>query len=452
MERYSHLRVIGEGSFGRAVLVQSKITQEKLVIKQIQLPKIQSKLDNSLREAVLLSKMKHPHIVAFREAFEVDDLLCIVMEHCGGGDLLQRIQLQKNTQFGIENILKWFAQMCSGTQYIHDKKVLHRDMKSKNIFLTEDGSIKLGDFGSACILNSSTAYARAYVGTPYYVAPEIWENKPYNNKSDVWSLGCVLYELCTLRHPFQAPSWKSLVLKVCRGAYPPLPGRLPYELQHLVRQMFKTNPKDRPSVHTILTSHRASRLLRKHLSSQDIDNQKEGRRTCRWDREQGQKVATFLGEKSLIHTSTFEANAVPEGSAGPPESCPRKQWLKEPPDTVLQALAGASLQSDPGVSETSGDSRQRRKWERAPPERLLGLLEKAQLNRAFSTFLISRGDDDPLVGPLSQAQGDDPDGPDPEVEADESRLLPRSDDEDTDFEEESPCDWMDEVEKMFLKQ
>lgn len=457
MEKYSLLEVIGEGSFGRAVLVRCKSSQEKYVVKEIQLPKNQSKLENSRREAILLSRMKHPNIVAFREAFEADDLLCIVMEYCSGGDLLQRIKQQKSHQFSVDNILKWFAEMCTGAKHIHDQRVLHRDLKSKNIFLTDNGTVKLGDFGSACLLNSSKAYARAYVGTPYYVAPEIWDNKPYNNKSDVWSLGCVLYELCTLQHPFQASSWKSLILKVCRGAYPPLPNHLPYELQYLVKQMFKTNPKDRPSLHTILTSHRVSRLLRAHLPSQALETEEQARRTGRWNREDGMKVAHLLGEKSLMKTTS-------EGMELPKSCCesgaPRKQWSTEPPDTVLQVLANASLvssHSTSGQTFTSStcegepeDSGQRRRWERNPPERLLSLLEKAQLSRASSTFIINTGED-PLVGPLSHPQGDEPDGPEREAVVDEYRLQPRSDDEDTDFEEESPCDWMDEAENMFLE-
>ncbi|GAA6215028.1 serine/threonine-protein kinase Nek3 isoform X1 [Lates japonicus] len=463
METYTLLRVIGEGSFGRALLVRCKSNQEKYVVKEIQLPKNQSKLEISRREAILLSRMKHPNIVAFREAFEAVDLLCIVMEYCSGGDLLQRIQQQKNTQFCVDDILRWFAQMCAGAKHIHDKRVLHRDLKSKNIFLAENGTVKLGDFGSACILNSSKAYAHTYVGTPYYVAPEIWDNKPYNNKSDVWSLGCVLYELCTLRHPFQASSWKSLILKVCRGAYPPLPSHLPYELQYLVKQMFRMNPKDRPSLHTILTSHRVSKLLRSHLPSEVIEMEEQGRRTGRWNREEGKKVANLLGEKSLIKMSTFEGMESAEGHCENREPGHRKQWAAAPSDTVLQALANASLVSSDSMASTSQtltgsahasvteepeESRQRRQWVRDPPERLLSLLEKARLSRAFSTFLINRGDD-LLMGPLSQPQGDDTDGPEPEVAVDEDRLEPRSDDEDTDFEEESPCDWIDEVEKMF---
>ncbi|XP_053278993.1 serine/threonine-protein kinase Nek3 isoform X1 [Pleuronectes platessa] len=470
METYSLLRVIGEGSFGRAVLVCCKNTQQKYVLKEIQLSKNRSKMENSRREAVLLSGMKHPNIVAFREAFEADDLLCIVMEFCSGGDLLQRIRLQKTMQFCLDDILRWFSQMCAGAKHIHEKRVLHRDLKSKNIFLTDNGTIKLGDFGSACILNSSKAYAQTYVGTPYYVAPEIWDNKPYNNKSDVWSLGCVLYELCTLRHPFQATSWKSLILKVCRGAYPPLPEHLPYELRYLVKHMFKTNPKDRPSLQTILTSHRVSKLLRSHSPSQVMEAEEQGRRSCRWNREEGKKVAQLLGEKSLIITSTFEDNASPSGCemseehGGRTRPSHRKQWATEPSDTVLQVLANASLISSDsmastgrtlggatheGVSEVADDTRKRRQWVKDPPERLLKVLEKAELSRAFSTFIINRGDDNLLMGPLSEPRGDDTDGPEPEEAEDEERSEPRSDDEDTDFEEESPCNWIEEVERMF---
>ncbi|XP_077421866.1 serine/threonine-protein kinase Nek3 isoform X2 [Vanacampus margaritifer] len=384
MERYSVHKIIGEGSFGRALLVQCKNTQEKYVLKEIQLPKSASRQEKSKNEAVLLSTMKHDNIVAFHETFEDDDLLCIVMEYCRGGDMLHRIRQQKSKQFCIDDILKWFAQMCAGAKHIHDKRVLHRDLKSKNIFLTDDGTVKLGDFGSACVLNSSKAYAHSYVGTPYYVAPEIWDNKPYNNKSDVWSLGCVLYELCTLRHPFQAPSWKSLILKVCRGAYPPLPGHLPHELRLLLKQMFKTDPRDRPSLRTILTSHRASRLLRAHLSSQAIEAEKQERRR---NPEEG-KMFQHLEEKSLIRTRTMEDAEVHGEEEGAP--LPRRRWA-EPSETTLQMLADASLLSSGDITtRVPEEGRRRKRWRREPPEKLLSLLGKAELSPTFSTFVIHR--------------------------------------------------------------
>ncbi|MGH0175235.1 UNVERIFIED_CONTAM: hypothetical protein FKN15_069887 [Acipenser sinensis] len=202
MDCYTVLKVIGEGSYGQALLVQPRKESEKYVLKEIRLPKTQSGIQSSRNEAILLAKMKHPNIVIFRESFEAEGHLYIVMEFCAGGDLMQKLKWQKGSLFPEDMILNWFTQICLGTKYIHEQRVLHRDLKSKNIFLTDKGTIKLGDFGSACILNSPEAYACTYVGTPYYVSPEIWDSKPYNNKSDVWSLGCVLYELCTLKHPF----------------------------------------------------------------------------------------------------------------------------------------------------------------------------------------------------------------------------------------------------------
>ncbi|KAI2656016.1 Serine/threonine-protein kinase Nek3 [Labeo rohita] len=131
MDQYSLVKVIGKGSFGRALLVQPISEEQNYVMKEIRLPKIDSGIRNSRREAVLLSRMKHPNIVAFRDSFEDDGHLYIVMEFCSGGDLFQRIQQQKNVLFAEDMILKWFAQMCLGTKHIHDKRVLHRDLKAK---------------------------------------------------------------------------------------------------------------------------------------------------------------------------------------------------------------------------------------------------------------------------------------------------------------------------------
>ncbi|XP_036084418.1 serine/threonine-protein kinase Nek3 isoform X4 [Rousettus aegyptiacus] len=214
--------------------------------------------------------MKHPNIVAFKESFEAEGHLYIVMEYCDGGDLMQKIKHQQGKLFPEDMILNWFTQMCLGVNHIHKKHVLHRDIKSKNVFLTQNGKVKLGDFGSARLLSNPMAFACTYVGTPYYVPPEIWENMPYNNKSDIWSLGCILYELCTLKHPFQANSWKSLILKICQGFVSPLPSHYSYELQHLIKQMFKRNPSHRPSATTLLSRGALAWLIQKCLTPEII--------------------------------------------------------------------------------------------------------------------------------------------------------------------------------------
>uniref|UniRef100_A0A8C9V8X2 non-specific serine/threonine protein kinase n=1 Tax=Scleropages formosus TaxID=113540 RepID=A0A8C9V8X2_SCLFO len=439
MDGYRVVRVIGEGSFGRALLVRPANSQEQFVLKEIRVTKSRRGADSSHREAALLSTMNHPNIVAFRDSFEADEHLYIVMEYCAGGDILQRIKGQRNALFTQDVILNWFGQMCLGTKYIHDQRVLHRDLKSKNIFLASNGAVKLGDFGSACVLKSSEAYAYTYVGTPYYVSPEIWDSKPYNNKSDVWSLGCVLYELCTLRHPFQAASWKSLILKVCRGAYPPLPSHLPYELHHLIKHMFKTNPRDRPSLNTILTSHRISRLLRKHLPPQVrlrdpppphllflVSFQ---RPQCPRQTQKCLKHLVLTGTTCICRFLSILGSCA-EPMDKEERKCPRRKWVERPSESVLEILRNADLTTQ-STPEDPGTTGPRRQWDKRPPERLLSLLEKAPVSLAFETYTVHReAGGNPLVGPLSQAGWDDTDGLAEDL-LDSQRLEPRSDDEDT---------------------
>ena len=104
--------------------------------------------------------------------------------------------------------MNWFVQICFAIKYIHDKNILHRDLKLSNIFLSSNGDINLGDFGIAKVLDNSDEFAKTIVGTPYYLSPEICLRRPYNQKSDIWSLGCILYELMNMKHAFEASSNK----------------------------------------------------------------------------------------------------------------------------------------------------------------------------------------------------------------------------------------------------
>ena len=142
--------------------------------------------------------------------------------------------------------------MCLGMKHIHDRKIIHRDIKGANVFLTRKGIVKIGDFGIAKVLSHTVQKARTMVGTPYYLSPEIIQSKPYNNKTDVWSMGVMLYELCALKPPFDAPSIHLLSMKIVRGIYNPVPSHFSPELKSLIKQMLEVRIEMRPDVNKIL--------------------------------------------------------------------------------------------------------------------------------------------------------------------------------------------------------
>ncbi|XP_029563380.1 serine/threonine-protein kinase Nek1 isoform X6 [Salmo trutta] len=277
MDKYEKVRKIGEGSFGKAILVKSREDGKQYVIKEIGISRMSSKeRQESRKEVAVLANMSHPNIVQYKESFEECGCLYIVMDYCEGGDLFKTINSQNGVQFPEEQILDWLVQICLALKHVHDRKILHRDIKSQNIFLTKDGTIQLGDFGIARVLNSTVELARTCIGTPYYLSPEICENKPYNNKSDVWALGCVLYEMCTLKHAFEAGNMKNLVLKIIRGSYPPVSIHYSQDLRSLMGQLFRRNPRERPSVSSILDkpflSHRIFRFLTPEIIAQEFSH------------------------------------------------------------------------------------------------------------------------------------------------------------------------------------
>ncbi|XP_004844184.1 serine/threonine-protein kinase Nek5 isoform X3 [Heterocephalus glaber] len=283
MDKFDVIEVIGEGAFGKAYLAKGKSDSKHCVIKEISFAKMPiHEKEASEKEVILLAKMKHPNIVTFFSSFEENNRLFIVMEYCDGGDLMKRIHRQQGVLFGEDQILAWFVQISLGLKYIHDRKILHRDVKAQNIFLCKNGMIaKLGDFGVARVLNNSMELARTCIGTPYYLSPEICQNQPYNNKTDVWSLGCVLYELCTLKHPFEGNNLHQLVRMICQARVPPISPRFSRDLQSLVPQLFKVSPQDRPSINSILKRPFLEKLIAKYLTPEVIQEEFTPTLTCR---------------------------------------------------------------------------------------------------------------------------------------------------------------------------
>eukprot|EP00347_Sterkiella_histriomuscorum_P014193 403361812 len=252
---YDEIQCIGRGNFGAAYLVKNKAENKEYIAKKILLgTMIKNEQDSAMMEVNLLRALKHPNIVDYKTSFISQGMLIIVMEYCEVGDLSFHIKrkLQKNEHFTETEIFNWFVQLCLSLEYIHGRKVLHRDLKSQNIFLTGNNTVKLGDFGISKVLENTNGAAMTVVGTPYYMSPEVCQNHPYTFKSDVWALGCVLYELCTLKHAFSADNLLGLVYKIVQDKYDPIPAHYSQDLQNLISMLLNKNAQERPSVAQVL--------------------------------------------------------------------------------------------------------------------------------------------------------------------------------------------------------
>ncbi|NXC43239.1 NEK4 kinase, partial [Penelope pileata] len=251
---YCFLRAVGQGSYGEVSLVRHRQDSKQYVIKKLNLKNASSRERKAAeQEAQLLSQLKHPNIVAYRESWQGEDgLLYIVMGFCEGGDLYQRLKEQKGRLLPENQVVEWFVQIAMALQYLHEKHILHRDLKTQNVFLTRTNIIKLGDLGIARVLENQYDMASTLIGTPYYMSPELFCNKPYNYKSDVWALGCCVYEMATLKHAFNANDMNSLAYRIIEGKLPPMPKDYSPQLVEIIRTMLSKKPEERPTVKSIL--------------------------------------------------------------------------------------------------------------------------------------------------------------------------------------------------------
>ena len=253
MEKYEKIKVVGKGSFGAAWLVRRRGDGKQLIAKEIQVGGMKPREKEEARNEVkLLSQLRHPNITQYHDSFEHTYSLFIVMEFADGGDMSGKIRSQKGIRMKESTVMHYFTQICLALNYLHERHILHRDLKCQNVFLTSNGVVKLGDFGIATVLRNTMALAHTVCGTPYYFSPELCQNKPYNNKSDIWALGCVLYEVTTLQHAFEGQNMKILMQKIIKGVYPPISREYSSNLRTLISRMLSRETRDRPSINTIL--------------------------------------------------------------------------------------------------------------------------------------------------------------------------------------------------------
>lgn len=309
---YQLLEEIGRGSFGSVRKVIREADNKLMVRKEIRYGHMNSKERQQLiAECTILSQLKHDNIVEFYH-WDYDsgsDILFLYMEYCSKGDLSQLIRYYKLKRRYVPEELIWrimvqilmalfrchYGRDLPKLQTVYDveeeptkskgKVVIHRDLKPGNIFLTANDNdfdqtlqtvdyskviIKLGDFGLAKSLQSSIEFATTYVGTPYYMSPEVLNDKPYSPLSDIWSLGCIMYEICSLRVPFQAKTYTELQGKIKLGKVEPIPNHYSSHLKELIESCIQVNYQHRPNAWGLLNDIQ-SRITRKALDLEKIE-------------------------------------------------------------------------------------------------------------------------------------------------------------------------------------
>ncbi|XP_011612536.1 serine/threonine-protein kinase Nek4 [Takifugu rubripes] len=355
MNNYISIRVVGKGSYGEVNLVKHKTDRQQYVIKKLNLITSSKRERRAAeQEAQLLSQLRHPNIVTYRESWEGEDCqLYIVMGFCEGGDVYHRLKQQKGELLPERQVVEWFVQIAMALEYLHGRNILHRDLKTQNIFLTKLNIIKVGDLGIARVLENQNDMASTLIGTPYYMSPELFSNKPYNHKSDVWALGCCVYEMSTLKHAFNARDMNSLVYRIVQGKLPQMPSKYDPHLGELIKCMLCKRPEDRPDVKVILrqpyikgqialflkaTKEKTAKSKKKTVSSVDCNTNAAPSVTSPPKREKSARCESQAGVKQLRKEE---------------KSHQRKAWNSVSDETPVQAASSPKPSSPDALKASS---------------------------------------------------------------------------------------------------
>eukprot|EP01068_Selenidium_serpulae_P005963 Selendium_serpulae@DN4244_c0_g1_i1.p1 len=316
-KKYKTLELVGVGNYGRATLVEAQASGKRFIMKTIDLSLLSTKARRAaFREARLLAACRHPYIISFRDSFVDTNHLDIVMDYAQGGDLGAKLKTHKDNGVPISEsqLLLWLTQTVIGVRYLHQRRIFHRDLKPTNMFLSETGRIKIGDFGLSRLLETNDVWATTVAGTPNYMSPEILSGETYGFPSDIWALGCVLYQLLNLKSPFEAKDLKQLIQKIRFEELGTMTNSPHSEvLKTLCRRMLEKDPLKRPTVDEVnehyliqntilqmLTEERDKISNGDKISNKDKISNGSHSRKCG---ERGSRPKTVTGKRDEVERS-----------------------------------------------------------------------------------------------------------------------------------------------------
>ena len=298
-------KLLGKGAFGSVNLVKRKEDGITYAMKRVKIAQLSIKeRENALNEIRILASLQHPNIIGYKEAFfdEESKTLNIVMEYADDGDIESKIKQNTRSRMAFQESTIWFwiIQILEGLKYLHDNKIMHRDLKCANIFLMKNGLLKLGDLNVSKI--AKMGMAQTQTGTPYYASP------------DIWSVACIIYEICTLHPPFRGTSLRNLYENINRGVYEPIPSIYSQDLKKLIAMMLVVEPYRRPST---------DQLINCDIVQKKINSSKNG------------LVADIIEKTKSEHADLIKTIKLPRNMNDINKQLPKKRYKKKKEEEMM---------------------------------------------------------------------------------------------------------------------